>query len=560
VYTPGPLYPDTFLGRLRRLGGPIGCEDTLIDKLVAPIRRPLDRAWYAREGGLRELDELGTSVARSAPAANGKRVLVLSLRMWTHHVAYESLIGHALRLRGAEVGMLTCGGGQPICEVGWGRRVAPRPCDRCAYFTDRVVQSGGFEPLRLADEFPWGPSPNGAPGHADSTGRVAPTDATAASTAWFTKSSDPSQTTNGAVVTNDFEVSVAAVEASFARILDRFNPDVVFALNGLFASERAVRAVAADRGVRVVTYETAPRSGALLFGQRDAAAPEMATDDLADDQRAKPLTNAESEALDVYLQARVTGVGAHELYFNHPLEHDRNVVRHALGLDGGKRVISAFTNVAWDTALLGRDLAFDSQFEWLARAVQLIDGRDDSVLVIRVHPAEAKWGTAQPVERELIERIGRLPQNVVLIQPNEPLSSYGLLGITDLALCYTTTVGLEASARGVSVAVGGKTHYRGRGFTADINSCGELERAIADPPAMTPEQVDLARRYAFAFFFRLMIPFKHVRNVGGRLGKLPVSADELLPGRDPYLDFICDRILEGGDFFLPSALALPDAA
>jgi hypothetical protein len=38
---------------------------------------------------------------------------------------------------------------------------------------------------------------------------------------------------------------------------------------------------------------------------------------------------------------------------------------------------------------------------------------------------------------------------------------------------------------------------------------------------------------------------------------VPKSAEELLPGRDPYLDFICDHILGGGEFFLPSELALP---
>jgi hypothetical protein len=77
---------------------------------------------------------------------------------------------------------------------------------------------------------------------------------------------------------------------------------------------------------------------------------------------------------------------------------------------------------------------------------------------------------------------------------------------------------------------------------------------------MTAEQIELARRYAFAFFFRRMIPFRLVRSVEGRLAPLPTSAEELLPGRDPYLDFICDRILNGGDFILPSSLALAGAA
>ena len=40
--------------------------------------------------------------------------------------------------------------------------------------------------------------------------------------------------------------------------------------------------------------------------------------------------------------------------------------------------------------------------------------------------------------------------------------------MSDLALVYTTTVGLEAANLGIPVAVAGATHYRGRGFTHDV--------------------------------------------------------------------------------------------
>jgi len=486
-------------------------------------------------------------------------VLVLSLRMWTHHTAYESVIAQALRLRGVDVALLTCGGGQPICEVGWGRRVAPRPCDRCAYFTDRVARRGRFPLLRLADEFPWGSSSDEAPVEVDGSGDLSPAGSARPSVAWFTKSGDAEHARHGAAVQKDFEISMSAVESAFARILDRFRPDVVFALNGLFAAERAVRAVAADRGVRVVTYEMASRKGALVFGQSNAA-PEMVMDGLAEDQLSQPLSKAESDALDTLLRARVTGASSHEQYFEKELEHEGEGVRTALGLRRGTRVASAFTNLSWDTALFERDVAFESQFDWLARAAEIVGRRDDTVLVIRVHPAESRWGTTQPVAAELPKLLGALPRNVLVVPPHEPLSSYGLLAISDLVLCYTTTVGLEAAVRGIPAAVGGRTHYRGRGFTIDVDSHEDLARAIAEPAAMATEQVELARRYAFAFFFRRMVPFRHVRNVDGRLGELPVSANDLLPGRDPYLDFVCDRILDGGDFFLPPALALGAAA
>jgi hypothetical protein len=353
----------------------------------------------------------------------------------------------------------------------------------------------------------------------------------------------------------DFQVAAEGVAAAFERIVDRLAPDTVFAVNGLFAPEDAMRSVAAQRGLPVVTYEIAPRKDALIFG-RECAAPDMGMDGLADDQATRPLSTREAAALDALLEARVSGESAHERYFGESLQHEGETVRAALQLRGGGRILSAFTNLSWDTALLGKDVAFESQFAWLAETCRIVASHEEATLVIRIHPAEGRWGTAQPVQRELAGRLGDLPRNVIVVPPDQPLSSYGLLALSDVVLCYTTTVGLEAAVRGIPVAVAGETHYRGRGFTSDIASLADLEHVIADPLPMTPQQIELARRYAFAFFFRLMIPFRHVGSDRGRLTHVPRSADELMPGRDALLDFICDRILDGGDFYLPSELAL----
>jgi hypothetical protein len=537
-----------------RVGSSLAHESRTIDHVASPFRRPIDRAYYLHSGRVRDLERLGASVAQSARISNGTRVLVLALRMWTHHTAYESLIAHALQLRGHDVALLTCGGGQPICEVGWGREIAPRPCDRCAFFTDRVARAGRFHHLRLADDFPWGAAPDRAPKSRHEDDSVLPRDAGAASVAWFTKSAEPLNEPNGVAVENDFAVAVEAVEHAFTEVLKRYRPDVVFALNGLFAAERTVCGVAAKQGVRVVTYERAARKGTIVLAQ-NGAAPDMEMDALAADQSSRPLSAEQSSALDTLLAERTTGTSSHERYFREQ-EHGADAVRASLGLGRSTRIVSAFSNLAWDTALLGRDLAFASQFDWLAEAARIVGGLPDTALVIRVHPAEKRWGTSQPTEQELRRRLGALPANVVVIRPDEALSSYGLMAVSDLALCYTSTVGLEAAVRGIAVGVAGSTHYRGRGFTADIDGVADLERLIAEPFTMTPEQVELARRYAFAFFFRRMIPFGLVHDISGRLGELPTSADELMPGRDVYLDFVCDRIIDGGDVFLPPALAL----
>ena len=112
-------------------------------------------------------------MGRARETGSAPRVLVASLRGWSSHNAYEVVIAHALRLRGAEVGLLTCGGGMPACELGSARQAYPRPCDRCAWFTDRLAADAGLEHLALRDFLPWGADARRSPAAARRRARCA---------------------------------------------------------------------------------------------------------------------------------------------------------------------------------------------------------------------------------------------------------------------------------------------------------------------------------------------------------------------------------------------------
>jgi capsule polysaccharide export protein KpsC/LpsZ len=106
-----------------------------------------------------------------------------------------------------------------------------------------------------------------------------------------------------------------------------------------------------------------------------------------------------------------------------------------------------------------------------------------------------------------------IPDHIHLILPEEKINTYDILDIADLGLVYTTTVGLEMAMRGIPVVVAGETHYRDRGFTCDPNSwieyveilntlLGDLEHA-----RLSQDQIELAWRYAYLFFFEFPKPF-----------------------------------------------------
>lgn len=547
---------DDLIGRARRLGDPLRSDVTLPDRLAAPLRRPLDRAWYARHGRLADLEILSESVIASAPPVSGPKVLLSSLRMWTQHNAIELVLAHALRMRGADVELLTCGGGQPVCEVGWGRRASPRPCDRCGHYTDRLAGASGYRQHRLGDAFAWGRRPADAPMRSDAPSSEDIAAAAHVSAAWLTKSSEPLETESGPAAVRDFEVAGAGVERAAVELLERSRPDVLVLTNGLFASERVLADTARRQGIEVVTYEVAPRHGTLVFGRRSPA-PDMDTDALWESARDDALDEAEEQALATMMFGRQEGSAAHERYFTAPTEDER-AIRELLGVAGDVPIVAAFTNLAWDTAVLGKDIGFASMVDWIAEAVAAMSARPDAVLAIRVHPAEVRWGTAQPIAPELRKRVGTLPSNVRLIGPDEAISSYSLMAMAERVLTYTSTVGLEAAVRGRRVAVAGETHYRGRGFTDDVRDAEHLRALVASPHdgPLPADDVDVARRYAFAFFFRLMIPFAPVENRGDQIVRLPRSAAEIAPGADPHLDFVCERILDGGELLLPRELAL----
>ena len=511
----------------------------------------------ARAAALEKHRLLGRDVAARVPASRpgAPRVLVGCLRAMPDHTAYEVVLAQALRERGAEVALLTCGGGLPACEMGWPRNGAPRPCNTCGWVTDALASASGLRHFRLADELPWGGDARRAPGEPGPMGGLDPVEGALPSAVWSVRTSEIMEHPDGPALLRDHAVATAGAYAATERVLDEFRPDVVFLLNGMFAAEHGIRAAALSRGIRVPTYELAPRGGALVLSQHGVA-PKFELGRLWDSCKGTPLTDGEELALDHMLRARTSGRGAHEPY-DFAAAEDGRQLREGLQLPADARIVSLFSNIAWDTALQENDLAYSSMIDFIVDAVRMAGDSDATHLVVRSHPAEVKWGTGQPIEASVRARLGDVPPNVRFVGPADTLNSYSLIESSEAVLCYASTVGLEAAVSGVPVAVAADVHYRGRGFTIDINTPADVASVLNEPPArMSREQVDLARRYAFAFFFRAMVPLGSVsRKLDGTVDTMPTTASQLRVGVDPRLDFICDRILDGGEFDLPVELA-----
>ena len=184
-------------------------------------------------------------------------------------------------------------------------------------------------------------------------------------------------------------------------------------------------------------------------------------------------------------------------------------VRKQLGLDPSRKTAVIFSHVLWDATFFYGEGLFENYEEWLLETVKAACANTTVNWIIKLHPDlvwKLKYENHTGELRDTIairSSVGRLPDHVKLVLPDTDISSYSFFEITDYCLTVRGTIGIEMACHGVPVITAGTGRYSGLGFTVDSKDRVEyLERIahIEDQPAMTPTEVELARRFGHALF------------------------------------------------------------
>ena len=286
----------------------------------------------------------------------------------------------------------------------------------------------------------------------------------------------------------------------------------------------------------------------------DAAACLFDVDDEWSSWRDVELTATEQARLEQYLRDRELGLHTIDRFWGGARFDDVDRARPG-------RLVTLFSNLTWDSAVIGQGLAFEGIAEWVTATVEFFADRPDDQLVIRVHPAEVKLPgkqTREPLEPILRRRFPELPPNVRLVPADDPESSYPLMAASDAVLVFTSTTGLEAAVRGRPVIVAGRTHYRERGFTVDVEDRAHTNARSAR--ARRPREVPTRPCTGRALRLHVLLPPPHSRAVGrgarprpgadhrpttrpGSAGRRPRARPDLRPGTRRGTAFIARLLL-----------------
>lgn len=511
-------------------------------------------------------------VIKRVPIEKGERVLFVTPRNFRTHATFQAGVAQALGVRGAECAFVTCGGMMPVCEVTWAERETFPRCARCSTYVMELAENAGCMCYRMGDfvdpqvgktvsgdlaglSFPeleryqWNSVP---------VGRFA-----IPPTRWRLRAHHFSAHPEGRAVMTGFIRGGAMWASAFERVLVTFNPHVVVMLNGLFMEERVSWEVALRQNRRCVFFERGRDAGTVFLSHGESA-PRYNVSEAWEASSQTFLPESERTKVLAAMDRRARGVQMVETYWSEK-ESDEVRIRSLLELDSDRPVAVLFTNVVWDTAMQDRDTIFSDMLDWLRQTIELFQTHPEWYLIIRVHPAET-----QIPGRESFDRVGEwleqefndIPRNIRVVPPDVPIDSYTLIRMARVGCVYASTIGLEMATAGVPVVVAGAAHYANKGFTYDPTKSDnyrsqlvDLMKGIVDLPRAT--QIDRALKYAHLFFLRSMYPMTVLEEVQEMRPRLTYRSDQdLLPGKLPVLDVICDGILTGTSFELPTHPAM----
>lgn len=513
-----------------------------------------------------------------AAAKGGTKVLVAtSVGSHLAGTSLESALAAALTLRGAEVEVLLCDSALPAClaaDVTWYpdqrqfTRHGPSQdlCHGCFDSGARVFRELGLLvrrystylsaedrelAARLASEVPAAEIPQYT-----LDGLSVGEHALAGALRFYARATLEAEPESEAVLRRYLHAALLTTLATRA-LLRQVHYDVAVFHHGIYVPQGLIGECCRQAGVRVVNWNPAYRKQCFIFSHGETYHHTLMTEPTESWENLPWSPRLEGGLLQ-YLESRWKGTQDWIWFHDRPNE-DIERIGQEIGVDFSRPSVGLLTNVMWDAQLHYPANAFPNMLEWVLSTIEWFARRPDLQLIIRAHPAELRGSlvSRQPIVAEIRRRFPALPPNVFVIGPESQVSTYAVMARCNAVLIYGTKTGVELASIGIPVIVAGEAWIRNKGLTLDAASTAHyfslLER-LPFPAAMTETQVQRARRYAYHFFFRRMIPLEFME---------PMKADvpyrvalrsfrELEPGVSRGLDVICEGILENLPFIFPA--------
>ncbi|MBN2121160.1 MAG: hypothetical protein JW734_08945 [Candidatus Omnitrophica bacterium] len=335
-------------------------------------------------------------------------------------------------------------------------------------------------------------------------------------------------------------------------------PDIVFMLHGEYSSWGPFMDYCRSKQIDVTVYaREAYRFSSFIFS-RNGKEYELTAKQAWEEFKQIPLSKAENAQVEEYISARFKGTTRdHLMYKKNINKRWASFLETRLFHGAYKRRYVVYSSILWDSPVQdGQSLLFRDSFEWIDATINYFIDKPEFQLIIKPHPGERIWekGT-RTIYSYILDTYPDLPDNIVVLDSDMPLGAHDLITSDTLCLTFTGTLGLEFATEGIPVLVVGKVHYKEAGVVYKVNTIEEYLRLLDDFQEVrrfSKNNKDLARKYAYFYFFRRMIeiPF-YSKSQWAEMDWRVIADTKKLFGDDSNIMKICKKIISGHDILMP---------
>jgi hypothetical protein len=355
-------------------------------------------------------------------------------------------------------------------------------------------------------------------------------------------------------ILREYAFTILVVAEASENSLKKFEPTKVYMSHGIYADWGPALSVVLKKNIPTTSYVCCYLNAHFYFGTITNFKKTFLNIDNSswEDFRKKELSEVQINRLHNFIERRyLNNVSQDMKGLLKDFKGDKEFFYKKYDIDPQKPVWGVMTHINWDAVSDYFPMIHKNFDEWLYETVDEIRNIKDVQWLIKIHPSEINDNPLTGCQKFIEKNFPDLPSNVKVIKMDDDISPKDFYSLLDGAVTVMGTGGLELCMQGKPVILAGEAHYFNKGFTYDGKSKEHYRQLLREAKSIgknSEEMTLLALKYAYIYFILKQIPL--LPTIKDDLYIDFEKLEHLYPGKNKFMDFICERIEDGGDFIL----------
>lgn len=347
-----------------------------------------------------------------------------------------------------------------------------------------------------------------------------------------------------------YALNIALMTYASEAIIDETEPDIIYGNDSFYYPWSIVQELAKKKDIPYYNAYSIGKADHYAYALNESVV-SIPLKNVWDSYKKYEMSDKEKRIINDYLEKRKYG---RDMMINTACPDKSCIFKNELELlDIRKPIALIAANVTWDAAAQDKELIYANILDWVIDTINYFGKHPEWQLIVKAHPAEKN--RLVPVAKEQVVQFTKqiykdqLPTNIFLLDADTSYSMYELFPKITCGIVYTSTAGIEMACQGIPVICVADCFYRNLGFTFDPNDKEQyysiLKEILNKDDKYMKNVSDIAKQFFYLYYFIYIFPNTWFSYRYWEIPRLYVkNGKQLMPGKNKVVDYLCDRILK----------------